>query len=124
MRTRQTRSPTAPEPGPYLLRIVPKGWETPCRVIQNNGRYSCMIDGELIPGSWSHDELGDLFAVWLVAEGSPPIVRLVLFGKACDEATYQHRLAMKDWARTNSPDHPCLFPERPMNSLLTPAEDF
>jgi hypothetical protein len=122
-RPRQHRDPLHPEPGFYLLRLCPRGWQTPCQIIETDGLHSCVIDGIQQPGQWDSDGLSELFAAWVIAESSPPIVKLILFGVPCSEAEYNQKVAYKAWAQRHQPRHPCLTPGEPINiALLEPNE--
>lgn len=118
------RDPCRPEPGFYLWRMIPKAWAVPCRIIKQDGQYSCIIDGEEQPGSWDSDGLSDLMASWIQAETTPMIVKLILFGTPCSESEYNHKLSYKAWARIYSPRHPCLHPQSPVNLHTLAADEF
>lgn len=112
-----------PVPGYYLLSRVPKGWGVPCQIIETDGRFSAVVDGEPLLGAWTADEIRDFWADFLFAKATHPMVQLQAHGMPCDRATYDQRIAMKVWARTHNPDHPCLHPMRPMVTfLLVPTE--
>ena len=118
------RSPTKPTPGFYLTSLVRKGWGVPCRLDLTDDRYTLEVDGERVPGSWHSEDLEALMLNWLQAKDAAPIVRVILWGKPCDQAVYEHRLAIKAWAQRHSPAHPSLSPLEPMNSRLIPIEEF
>ena len=118
------RTVTDPKPGFYLLRLVPKGWEVAARLIETDGIFTCEIDGEPVPGEWTADTLAVAMGEWVTATASNPIVRLIIWGKPCDEAVYQHRLALKAWAFQHQPDHPAAKPRWPINLRLAPLTEF
>ena len=124
MRKFTSRSITNPTPGYYLLRLMPKGWEVPARLIESDGIYTCEIDGEPVPGEWTADTLAMAMGDWVTASDSNPIVRLIIWGKPCDEAAYQHRLAVKGWALQHQPAHPAANPREPINLRLAPLTEF
>ena len=123
---RTHRSITDPTPGFYLVSLVPKGWGVPARIVRVSGRFSAWCDGKPVVGAWRPDDL-ERAAVEAMGDGelfAHPFLRISLFGTPTDRATYDHRLAMKDWATAHCPDHPCLHPLRPMDPRTLPAEDF
>ena len=120
----EPRRPTKPVPGHYLLRLVPRGWETPCQIFEVGGRFSCEIDGETIPGSWTSEELEPIWADWLTAQTDHPMVKLQAHGRACDLGEYLYRIEYKKWAAIYQPQHPCVNPLKPINVNLLPADDF
>lgn len=115
-----------PVTGPYLVRLVPRGWPIAARILRDGGMFQVEVDGSVLSDHWTHDELPDLAvaATMAGALNNHPLFRVVLFGRPCSEAAYQHRLAMKAWAREHAPDHPCLTPTVPMDPNKTPAVDF
>ncbi len=117
---------TRPLPGYYLVRMVRKGWPVAARIDLSNGRYAVECDGIAADGSWTEDEIESIAAESLM-EGrlwDHPLLRVSCFGEPCDEATYRHRLAMKEWALVHNPRHPAANPMKPIDPRLLPAEDF
>ena len=124
MREISPRRQTEPVPGYYLLRLCPGGWQVPCIVFEHRGCYSCEVDGKLIPGSWTADELENFWPPINSAEDNQ-VLRISLYGEKCQDASqYEWRHAMKAWARRNSPHHPSLHPDKPIEIRLLPAEEF
>lgn len=123
---KQSRVLTRPEPGYYLVRLVPKGWPVGARIVLADGRYSATVDDLPVPGSWTEEELEAEAAEWL-SRGQlfdHPFLRVSLFGTPCTETDYQHRLALKAWAKQHRPTHPAANPEKPIDPRLLPADDF
>ena len=115
-----------PVPGPYLVRLVPRGWQVAAKIMRDGDLFQVEVDGARLSDRWTLDELPDLCAAATIAGAlfDHPLFKIVLFGKPCDEATYRHRLAMKEYCRQHQPDHPCLSPLRPIDQRLLPAVDF
>ena len=126
MASKPTHSLTAPAPGHYLVRLVPRGWEVPALITLADGRYTAIVDGKPVLGSWTEQQL-ETAAVDAATEGelfNHPFLRLCLFGRRCDEAIYEHRLATKAWAAQHAPNHPSVHPLRPMDPRTLDADDF
>ena len=106
-----------PKPGYYLVRLVPKGWEVPVHVTASNEGWGVIVDGEAHPLTWARDDILLAYAGSLLNGGlfTHPMLRVVLFGRAVDEGTYNYRLALKEWAALHDPAHPCLSPRNPVN---------
>ena len=117
---------TDPQPGLYTLRLVPKGWPVAARLDRSvDGIWSCWIDGERVPGEWTQDGLLEMLMMsFISADEAAPIARLIVWGIPCDEATYQHRLAMKVWALMHSPRHPAANPRKSIDASTLAADDF
>lgn len=117
---------TKPEPGFYLLRLVPRGWEVPAEIRLEGDGYVAVIDEAPLPGRWTEAELEALVGDAMVAGElfERPMTKLLVFGLRCSETTYRHQVAMKRWAERHAGWHPCLHPTRPIDSRLLPAEDF
>lgn len=124
MKTLPSRSPTAPIPGFYLLRLVSKGWGVPCLLTLDDGKYTAVIDGVQLAGEYGEEQLEAMLFDWLTAREPHPLIQLVLRGEPCDAATYHQRLARKEWAREHSPEDPCLHPTKPMDRRLLRADAF
>ena len=125
----QRRNPvdlSAPKSGPYLVRLVPKGWETPAWVQCEGGLLRIQTDGVWHPDVWTVAELPDLMVAATVAGDlfSHPVFRILLFGRVCTEAEFMQRSSLKDWAAQHHPDHPCLHPTQPIDRSKLPAESF
>jgi hypothetical protein len=119
----RSKDPVKPNPGHYLVKLVPKGWAVPAYIsIDQDGRYDIWIDGAPA-GVFAADDLADAFVGWLSAERQSPVVSLLLRGVPTDEATYDHRLTMKAWALENAPQHPCLTPMKAIDFRLLRPED-
>lgn len=110
--------------GLYLLRLVPKGWAVPASLHRDGEHYTATVDGAPLLGLWTPDDLWDFVGGFAILAESPPIARLLMFGKATDQATYDQRLALKAWAAKWQPSHPCLTPTKPIDARLLPATDF
>lgn len=124
MKTPASRSPTAPTPGYYLLRLVSKGWGVPCVLFLDDGKYTAIIDEVDVAGEFTSDHLEAMMIDWLTAQEVHPLIQLCLRGEPCDQATYHQRVARKGWAREFSPDDPCLNPRKPMDRRLLRADAF
>ena len=94
MREISPRRQTEPVPGHYLLRLCPGGWHVPCIVFEHRGCYSCEVDGKLIPGSWTADELENFWPPINSAEDNQ-VLRISLYGEKCQDAS-QYRVAPCD----------------------------
>lgn len=117
---------TKPTPGFYLLRLVPNAWQVGAHVIERDGAYTAEVNGKPLATWWTEEEL-ETAAVRCMTTGTlfdHPMLRIVLFGSPCDEATYRHRLEMKAWAESYDENHPAANPTKPMDPRLLPAEDF
>jgi len=136
MATQTERSPLNPVPGHYLVRLVPGAWQVPALIeeiekssaenqfsLASTTVFIVTIDGGC-PEGWTREWIEEAVFDWLRAEKASDTARLLMFGELTDEATYNQRLAYKEWARENSPDHPCLHSRKPMDPRLLPAEDF
>lgn len=115
-----------PQSGHYLISISPKGWKVPARVTIEDDVIRLVINGSQVIDRWYVNELGNLLADATMAGTlfDHPLFRVVLFGEPCDETTYRHRLALRDWAVDNAPWHPCLHPDKPIDPRTLPATDF
>lgn len=115
-----------PQPGYYIVSLVPKGWAVPVHVTTENDVIQVTVNGSQVIESWFAPDLPDL-AVEATMEGrlfEHPLFRIILFGEPCSETEYRHRLNLRAWAVDNAPDHPCLHPERPIDIRTLPATDF
>lgn len=118
--------PANPEPGFYLISLVPGGWRVPARIITENDYIRAIVNGSEIPEYWRRDDLPDQWAD-AIADGrlfEHQLFRILLFGERCDSVAYQHGLATKAWASAHQPDHPCLTPLKPIDKNKLPATDF
>lgn len=115
-----------PIPGRYLTKLVQKGWAVPASIetTADGTAFTATLDGEPLPGEWSRDDIETQLYDWITGEPSHPFLKITLYGQQCTEAEYQHRLAMKHWARQHAPWHPCLHPTRSIDHSTLPAEDF
>jgi hypothetical protein len=118
------RSPTAPDPGYYLVRLVPRGWAVACEITLDDDGYRCRIDGGEAQGPWTSDDLRVHWANWLTAEAESPIIKILTHGRRCQRSEYDYRLAMKAWALKHSPEHPAARPDRSIDVRLLEADDF
>lgn len=117
---------TKPEPGYYLVRLVPNGWQVGARISISHDCVHVTLDGIELPQYWRLADLSD-HASNAIADGTlfeHPLFRTILFGHRTDETTYRHRLATKKWAQAHRPDHPCLVPLIPMDARITPPIEF
>jgi hypothetical protein len=115
-----------PRSGYYILSLVPKGWGVPVHVTIENDVIQITVNGSQAVDVWSVSKVDDMLAEATI-DGTlfdHPLFRIVLFGEPCDETTYRHRLAMREWAAAEAPWHPCLHPEQPMDPRTLPATDF
>jgi hypothetical protein len=110
----------------YLVSVVAKGWAVPAHLSRHGDVIQLTQNGSQHPETWSVRELPDAFAD-AVAGGTlfeHPLFRVVLFGERCDETTYRHRLAIREWAVNHASWHPSLRPDQPIDQRLLPATDF
>lgn len=116
--------PGLPQPrrGFYLVALVPGGWKVPVEITTVQCGWGLVVDGTGHPLEWSAEDVLLAYAQGLLTGElfNHPMLRVVLFGEAIPEHQYLHRLAMKDWARTHEPEHPCLHPEHAMLLGNTP----
>ena len=115
--------PTEPRPGFYLVSLAREAWQVGAEIRFDGTLYSCSINGEEIPGSWTAKDLEGHWADWLTAESESPIVRIMVRGEPCTEDEYLFRIAMKDWALAHAPEHPAAKPTVPIDVRLLPASD-
>lgn len=88
--------------------------------------YAGVVDGAPLLRTWTEAELEEE-AIEFTSQGQlfqHPLLRIVLFGELTDEATYRHRMALKEWAALHKPGHPCLSPTKPMDPNTLEASDF
>jgi hypothetical protein len=116
--------PLHPLPGPYLLRLVPRGWEMPCQILlMSTGHYRAEIDGQIFPGEWTSEELSEHWPPFSPSDGNA-VLRVSLYGKPCSHEEILYRNAYREWACENAPRHFCLRPMEPVDLRLLPADDF
>jgi hypothetical protein len=116
--------PLHPVPGYYLLRFVPKGWEVPCQIaLTSYGTYRAEVDGELLGGQWTSDQLAEHWPPHSPSDGNP-VLRIGYYGKPTTHEEYLYKTAYREWARENAPRHFCLRPTEPVDLRLLPADDF
>lgn len=121
-----SRTLTKPQPGFYLLRLVPKGWQVPAEIRLEYGLFAATIDEAPLIGQWTEDELEALVLdAMMVGElFERPMTKLLTFGQPCTETAYRHQIATKRWAEQHAAWHPSLHPQNPIDTRLLPAEDF
>ncbi len=96
----------------YKIRMVKNGPLVACKVWYGNPsdpdtgeemdrapRWQCWVNGALIE---------DAFRVVMLIDDQPPIVK----GEEIDELTYNHMLAVKDWAVQYAPNEPEATPRK------------
>ena len=100
----ESRPIADPQPGFFRLRLVRKGWAVPCSIAhdEQTGRWTTTIDGTAT-GAIDPVDAG-VFRVWL-------------YGKPIEHWQYADLLALKLWATTADPDHPCLHPRRAIDPM-------
>jgi hypothetical protein len=103
-------------PGYYLVRLVPDGPKVPAEIQFDGFRYAVITNGTL-DGEWTPNQAAN---VWgdTAMDGTAfkhPLLRIVLFGKLVDAATFEHHTALREWAERNAPDHWTLWPYRPID---------
>jgi hypothetical protein len=106
---RAAREIANPRPGAFRLRLVRGGWAVPCRIAHDepSGLWSCTIDG--VTMTHADAVAAGVFKVWI-------------YGQEVEEWVVRDLEALKVWARTYQPDHPCLHPRRRMDpNLLAPV---
>ena len=113
-----------PKTGYYLVRLVKKGWAVAAEIHVEDGRYFLTVDGEDQGGQWPVERFGRGLLEWLGVVDADIFGRVLQFGEPCDEATYLHRLAVKDWALNHSPQHPAATPWLPINLRTVVTEEF
>ena len=96
-RPHKPRMATQATPGFYLLKLVGRGWAVGAKIVENGDHFTIYIDG-VSQGVWSANQIETAVYEWITANNhAHPIARLLMYGEACDEATYEHRLAIKEW---------------------------
>ena len=122
----QRRAVERPNPGLYLLRLCPGGWQLPARISVRDGIYSAEIDGVPMNRTWDEGDFQMLVYRSLIGEvpQSHPLLKLHWFGRFCSQTEYDHAFRMKEWAKRNMPDHPCLHPHQPIDQRLLPPVEF
>jgi hypothetical protein len=99
-----------PEPGFFTLRLVRRGWAVPAQITHDGTAWCAIIDEQAY--------LPHKDPAW--AEG---VERIWTGGVRVESAHYHWLIALKRWAFASSPDHPCLFPRRPIDpAQLAPIE--
>lgn len=109
----QARSIWPPSPGLFSVSLTRGAWKVPARIVHEDGLWHAEIDGEEY-----------------TAHSDPTLAAMVDYvwhsGLRIDQAAYDWLMVLKDWARANNPDHPCLSPRRAIdpNRLrpIMPAE--
>jgi hypothetical protein len=119
-----SRDQNAPAPGFYLVRLVPKGWECAARIWLADGIYRAEVNGIRLACEWVTDQIDGRIVEWKTGPATDSFERLVIFGKPCTQAQYEHRLAFRDWALMHSPRHPAANPLTPIDPRVLDADDF
>jgi hypothetical protein len=116
----QTRLVWPPEPGPFKIRLVARGWQVPARILHEplSGAVGCdgatlyqwqaVVDG--IAREPDHDPAR-----------AEDVARIWHSGQRISEDDYRFLVDMGDWARAHDPRHPAANPLRPIDpSRLRP----
>jgi hypothetical protein len=101
----QRRAIWPPEPGHFSLRLVRRGWPVPAAIHCQDGLWWADIDGRAYPRHADPAHAAGVDRIW---HGGLRV------------AEHEHRflIALKEWAQTHQPDHPCLHPLKPINPAL------
>lgn len=97
----QARAIWPPSPGLFSLRLKRHAWAVPACIVHDkpSDQWHAEIDGEAYE---THSD-----------PTLAPMIDVVWHGgRKIDQAEYDWLFALKDWARANNPDHPCLWPRR------------
>ena len=105
--------------GHYRLSERRGAWPTPARIEDDNGRFMFEIGGQMY-GPLTEGEIEEALADWVTGLDATPVLRLLLYGEAIDEASYRQMVALREWARDYAPAHPCLSSEREIDLLALP----
>jgi hypothetical protein len=102
----QSQSPSRliwpPQPGYFAVRLVRKGFRVPACINWDGSVWHAIIDEiTYLP----HTDPAH-------AQG---VARIWMSGLMITEADYRWMIAIKVWARTADPDHPCLSPRTPID---------
>lgn len=125
MANRKHRDPTHPEPGTYLVSLAPGAWAVGAHItLEHDGRYLFFIDSVFHPVAISSGDLEEMLARFVLGEPAPDVLKVCIWGKPCDQATYDHRLAIKRWAEKYAAGHPSLRPREPINLIIVDADQF
>jgi hypothetical protein len=93
----QARAIWPPSPGLFSVSFTRGAWKVPARIVLTGGLWYAEIDEEEYE-----------------AHSDPALAPRVGFvwhrGVRIDQVAYDWLLVLKDWARANYPDHPCLSP--------------
>lgn len=100
------RSPEAPVPGFYSVRLVRKGPPVAARIDFKDGMWAVSIDGKPPAHAPSEQPWTD-----------PAMERVAMYGMPIPEAEYHYLLARAAHAREHDPTHPAANPEMPINLI-------
>jgi hypothetical protein len=103
----QARRVDLVEPGYFKLRLVKNGWQVPAQIAREGRDWFAVLDGTALG---MHR---DPFQAEQVA-------RIHEYGTRITLCEYVRLLAQKEWSRDHAPDHPCLFPMRPVTPGTLP----
>jgi hypothetical protein len=108
------------EPGYYRYRRVRGGPWLPVRLIIEDGMVMAWEDGSPVAHGLTIAAVNDLMATAMM-EGEAfthPLLRLILFAKACSEEDYRFLVAERAWARAN--EEPGSDADRPVDMNTIP----
>jgi hypothetical protein len=111
-----------PEPGAFKLRLVPRGWQVPARIVRESSPGVVTGAGEpvllwhaVIDGIARHPNIDPANA--------EDVARIWHGGERIDETEYRWLVATGDWARAHDPRHPAANPLYPIDpSRLRPLK--
>lgn len=92
-------------PGFFRLRLVRHGWQVPAQIVRSGRFWSAVLDG--VAGDLAHDPFT-----------ADHVARIHEGGTVIREAEYIWLLALKAWAASADPNHPCLHPYRAIDPML------
>lgn len=108
MEKQKSRAVWPPEAGYFSVRLVRKGFRVPARIIHDGEKWQAEVDGEM---QTPHP---DPALAAMVAD-------IWYGGRQIDQQEYDYLVAVKEHARVNNPQHPCLHPRCAIDHrVLTP----
>jgi hypothetical protein len=104
----QSRAIWPPEPGFFALRLVRRGWEVPARIVFDGEKWQAEIDGVASLPDIAPALAENVARIW---QGSRRIA----------EHEFRWLEKLREWAKANQPEHPCLHPRQPIKpGMLKP----